>query len=589
MQVAGEPGLEANGRPVAEGTLPANGAPPPPEAQPDEPSPHPSHGPGRWRRAGWWLDVVLFLVLFLAALPVRWNAAVGDLWMDEADYAQAATRGFHANRWDISPLPDKPDTLIRLRHYHPPFVAQVIGAAFHWGTDDRTVRIPFMLAGALSVAFVYLCGLAIFRGLVEPPPGSRAGPFQYPLRSAALACAVIVMFTSPQVRAGSHALPWAWITLWLLAQLWTLLKYVETRSVAWVTAAWLPLAGMFITSEYFFPAGLALVVSLPIVLWADFRNRKGWGWLKLIGAFLLGAALFAGIAWVFWPEGLQGGAYKLFHYYANMSDDTSFPVVIEGITYERAPKWSYLYWYMELYPALTLFYGLGLLTLLAAMLNGSLRARFGVLLAFLAVVLFVAHRAHIIGPQYLAHALPLLTLVGGILFVAFNRVNPLLGMLATVAGCAAILVTPEPQPLDGMEPRSQHPRWTAAAQFLAKEWKPGDRMLATSFGVSARWYLRNVGHAPVEDREIRILPPNNAPESLYCELAAGDYRFVAVGNTFMDWTQVDQVVRRQLRTWPVVWESDEAGTGRSRLVIYERPDRYFVGPPTPLQQRRLGR
>src|SRR5690606_10600225 len=79
------------------------------------------------RPGGPWLDLLLALGLFLAALSVFGRATRGDLWFDEADYALAATRGFERNRWDLSDDPSRPDWLIRLRHHHPPWTAQAIG------------------------------------------------------------------------------------------------------------------------------------------------------------------------------------------------------------------------------------------------------------------------------------------------------------------------------------------------------------------------------------------------------------------------------------------------------------------------------
>ena len=64
------------------------------------------HRPKRRRP---WLDLVLFLLLCLAAFPNRWGETVGDLWYDEADYAQAAVRGFEPNRWDTPDAGPRPN------------------------------------------------------------------------------------------------------------------------------------------------------------------------------------------------------------------------------------------------------------------------------------------------------------------------------------------------------------------------------------------------------------------------------------------------------------------------------------------------
>src|SRR3569832_1826531 len=80
-----------------------------------------------------WVDLLLVVILFLAAFPLRWEYTRGDLWLDEGDYAAAAIRGFQANRWDISDSPAEPARMARLRHYHPPLFAHVMGLAMRWG------------------------------------------------------------------------------------------------------------------------------------------------------------------------------------------------------------------------------------------------------------------------------------------------------------------------------------------------------------------------------------------------------------------------------------------------------------------------
>jgi 4-amino-4-deoxy-L-arabinose transferase-like glycosyltransferase len=149
-----------------------------------------------WSRLLVVLDVLIVVVLFLAALPVRWEATRGDLWMDEASYALASVRGWEANRWDL-PSPDSADPLqlVRLRHWHPPLTVQLMHLATSlWGsTSEQTLRAPSVIVGGLIVVLVYLCGLSLFRRPHSPGAGVLV------TRWAALVCACIVLFTPGQI------------------------------------------------------------------------------------------------------------------------------------------------------------------------------------------------------------------------------------------------------------------------------------------------------------------------------------------------------------------------------------------------------
>jgi len=526
------------------------------------------------RRAIWWLDLLLALILFGAALPPRFAATQGDLWLDEADYALAAVRGFQAQRWDASESPDDPDKLIRLRHYHPPMVAYMAALALYWGTDERALRVPAVLAGGLSVMLVYLCGLTLFSRRVSQGGGqatSASFPLFIPARLAALACAVIMIFAPPHLRASSHALPWSFITLGLLLLLWTLLKYAETRRAGWIVGAGAALGGLFVTSEVFFPALLGAVCAMPFLFLPDViaaDRRK-----HLLKATAAGLLAFLLLAAALWPAGLQGHSLRMLWHYVAMADDP-WPVNLQGTLYERAPKWAYLFWYWHLYRPYLIFYALGAAALLVYAARRRLTAATGTLAALTAVLLFSAHKAHIIGPEYLAHVLPFLALIGGLFLAAVSRWNRLLGLAAAVAACAWIALHTEYRFLNGMDPRARIPRWADAARFLAQRWQPGDRIVAPAYGSVARWYLLHVAGVPVQEWQVQGLPADDlVDDSLVWDIRTGVFRFVAVGSTFSDRPWLDNRIRRLLQTWPVIWQSNERGTGPCRLRIYERPMR----------------
>jgi 4-amino-4-deoxy-L-arabinose transferase-like glycosyltransferase len=552
---------------------------PPVEPAPAAPQPTPLPArpptPARRRRPGWWLDALIFIALFLAAIPVRWEAARGDLWFDEADYALAAVRGFEANRWDDDPHPPAGAAagqrgLIDLRHHHPPMVAYAIGLALRWGMQEQVLRAPSTLAGALTVALLYLCGISLFRGREREAPDRT-----YPLRGVALACAVMLLFSPPHVRASSHALPWSWITLWIVAALWPLLKYAETRREAWLAVTGVALGGMFVASEYFFPLLLAVVCAGGILIGLNLREGGRPGPAVLAVAWAGG--LFALIGASLWPAGLLGGAWEMLRYYMEMADTTSFPVLIAGTAYERAPKWAYLYWYATLYPPLAALLALGALTLWAVALHRTVSGGMIAVLVFSAVVLVVAHRSHIIGPEYLGHAVPLLILIGGVFLLAVSRACPAAGLPVAAAACAVVAAWPS-APLSGMTERAQRSRWGPAARHLKQRWKPGDRILAGQYGAPARWYLIHAAGVPAREEDVVGLPPANARPQLLEEIETGRYRFIAVGNSLADWTHVDNRIRLILKRWPEMWRSAEAHTGPSRLVIYRRPTRLDPQP-----------
>jgi hypothetical protein len=407
----------------------------------------------------------------------------------------------------------------------------------------------------------------------------------------ALVCAVIVIFTPPHIRASSHALPWSFITLWLMLLLWTLLGYVGTRQEGWRVGAGAALGGLFVTSEYFFPALMASVCLAPFLFWPTppappceggdrrgaLRRRK-----RLLLALAAGIGVFLGLGLVLWPAGLRGGAFQMLRHYVEMADKPYFSVTLGGQRYVRAPKWAYLYWYWQEYRPLLLCYAFGMLAALTLLLRRRLTAGAGVLLVFTGVILLSAHKAHIIGPEYLAHALPPLTLVGGLFFLTVSRVNRPLGLAIMAAACLAVILQLGAYFLTGKYTRVQVSRWPAAARFLAGRWQPNDRMLAPQYGTVGRWYLLHVAGVPAQEWQVQALPAEKASDRLLQEIVSGVYRYIAVGSTFSDQPGLDPRIQQILQTWPVVWQGDEGGTGPSRLVIYQLPRGVTHRTPLPL-------
>lgn len=525
-----------------------------PDASPTAQASDPMPSGNNPRPSAPWLTMVVLLLLCSVATVIFKEYAKGDLWSDEADYALASTRGFEANRWDRSDSAKEPERLIRGRHYHAPLTVDMISVAHHFGSSDVTIRFPFILAGSLSIGMIYLCGLSLFRDRHE----------------IAIGCAALCTFTLPIIRMASHALPWSFIILELLILLWTLLRFGLTGHYAWIIAAGGILGFLFVTSEVFFVAIPAVAIALPFLLWPGIRERekrKQWIW-----GVLGGLALILAVALIIWPNGLRGGSLTMLRHYIQMRHSESFPVNIGSGVYTVAPKWAYLYWYWNDYRPFFVCYALGLPAVIVLALLRKLTTGVAPLLSLTGFLLFAAHRAHIIGPEYLAHCLPFLTLIGGYFISAIGHPHRALGFAALALLTVPIVRWKPRVPLPGMDARAQVSRWPGAARFLAGRWRKGDRIIVGSQPVSvARWYLVYQCSLPPLDSQFQTMPVHEPKPEFLGRLSSGFYRFAGVSSMVEDNVDLDVKTRRILSAWPVVWKSEENGTGPSRLTLYESP------------------
>jgi len=550
------------------------------------------------------LDILLLTVLFLWTIKTVMPYAQGDLWLDESDYAGASHYGFQVNRWD-TPDPKDPARLMRLRHFHAPFVPDLIELTTKFGVSDRVFRFPAMIAGALSVCIIYLCGLLLFTPRTEAELHltfkARVVGDILPAKLVSLACALIVMWAPACVRAFTHMLPWAFIILWMLLMVYSLLLIYHSGRYAWVILTGAAVGMMFVTSEYFFPCILALGL-IPVVLIGeeairrrtmiiDWRGLLSWRKAILWGAGAMGVYLM--ISWVFWPAGLMGDSFRMLMHYVRMAHDV-WPVVIAGVHYQRAPKWAYAYWYWVDFKIFFLLYAAGLMTTLWIVLKGRANRSLLALFTFTGVVLFTAHRSHIIGPEYLAHALPLMSLLGGYFFVSLLRLYKPLGVVMIVLFCILGYVKLGKAEISGLGVRAREPRWSLAAKYIASHWKPGYSVLAPAYASAARWYLLHYAGIPAKSWQVQALPetpPNMDRDSLehrrvlLHDILDGVYHYIAVGSEFSDDKSVDPTIRRILynpkKPWRIVWKSPELPGKESRLVIYECPDGVSTKSPLP--------
>ncbi len=513
-----------------------------PEAQKNSPL-------SQWKKWVWALDLALMILLSLGAVPIRLANTTGDLWFDEADYAHAGVKGFDANRWDRSANPKQPLALTIQRHYHPPMNSYLLAIARRWGADEKTLRIPFVGAGALIVGFTYLCGVILFKGR----------------RELAIGAGLLVLFTPMQIRAGSHAIPWALITLNLMVLLWLCLKCAETRRPHWLIAIGLALGVLFAVSEIFLPTLLVMACVAPFLLFPEIRdpaNRK-----PILLCAGVGAGLLLLTALILWPAGLQGSTLTMLRHYMEVSTQTVEHATLGGRVYERAPKWAYLFWYWRDYRPYLILYLAGFAVAPILLAFKKLSREMALTLVYTLLFLAVAHKAHIIGPQYLAHCLPPLSLVAGLTLYAISLLwRPL--PFALMAGIAFWIMGSQKTKFIE-DDLAMTPRTAQAARYLKTTWRQGDKLLITTQQPTVlRWYLQQVAEVPVADEEILATPSARKMPEMVANLNQGKIRFVAVANTF-DPPSIAAPIKSALKGWKKVYSSEEAGGQTSRFTLYE--------------------
>ena len=516
------------------------------------------------RRHSWLLDLLIFLVLFGIALPPRFAATSGDLWFDEADYTLASTQGFAANRTDNRSDPKAHRAMLFQRHFHPPLTVYIVGLARQHSVRDRDLRVPFVLLNALTVGLVYLCGLPLFRNR----------------REIAIGAAVVTLAMPLEIQYLSHVIPWPSITACLMALLWTLLNFAQEKRPAWLAGTGILLGLLFTASEMFFPTVLIVATVLAVLIGADWRDAAKRRNLLKMGAVGLTGGL--AIVLVLWPVGLTGDALEMIRHYVGVAGEAA-PVHLAGRDYEFAPKWAYLYYFWSDYKSHLLLYAGGLVAFILLGIFRKLSRPAVILLAFTVWFLLVAHRAHILGPQYLVHCVPMLSLLAGLGFLVVSLLNRPVGMAALIPVCAYVLHRPPNAEILDADARARVPRWPIAAQFLKPRWQAGDKMLVAPQKPSVvYWYLKYAAQLPVRDADIRVLPQAKASPKILQDIANGTYRYLIVSSTFAGDSVINPQIRLMLNAWTMIYKSDEGGSRASRLRIYERPAGLNAAHPQPI-------
>lgn len=550
------------------------------------------------RKPIWKIDLLIFLVLCLLAAPARWSYSKGDFWFDEADYAQAAMQGFQANRWDnasripilaasdqwklaqsqkMNPFADEKGSvelrdlraegdkfadpkvqMMRLRHYHPPMISYIMALARLRGASDRTLRMPFVFIGALVVGMTYLCGLLLFREK----------------REIAVGVALMVLVTPMQIRAGAHAIPWAPITLNLLALLWTLLQFARSRRPLWILGIAGVLGVLFTVSEIFLPAVVVVLCVTPLLLFpeihdSDFRTQ-------VVKYSCVGAVLMVLIAYVFWPSGLTGGTLTMLSHYMGVAGKVVDHATLGGKFYERAPRWAYFFWYWRDFRPYLVLYCVGFVGVPVLLSLRKMSREVGVLVLYTLLFLGVAHKAHIIGPQYLAHCLPLMSLLTGLVIALVSEWKRPLGWVLMGASALYIFSLKNPNMIE--DSTSRISRSPQAAEYLKAHLGYNDRILiGTQQPTVLYWYLHEGEGIQLEWNALMGLPPENERAEVMARLKRGDFRFFALANTFVP-PRVSPEIQQILKGWRIVYQSQEQDGITPRFVLYEAPKKPIAVP-----------
>jgi hypothetical protein len=348
--------------------------------------------------------------------------------------------------------------------------------------------------------------------------------------------------------------------------LWALLKYVETKRKRWLVGIGATLGVLFTLSEMFPPTLIVLACVAPLLLLPEIKEaeeRKAL--LKVMG---IGTLVALVIVLILWPAGLFGGAWKMLKHYMDVAKIPVEFATLNGKQYDRAPKWAYLFWYWRDYRVYVLFYAGGFLGAFGLMAFRKGTREMATLLVYTLAFLAIAHAAHIIGPQYLVHCLPLLTLVAAILFCALATLWRPLAVLALLF-CAGYMSNWDAQ-AHIEDPLAHAPRSAAAAQFLKTRWKPGTKMMiGTQYPTVLLWYMQKRARIPVKEREVYPFPSAHWKAVFLKRLVKGEFRYLVLANTFSPQVTVAPEIAKMLKGWKLVYKSAEPENATPRLRIYE--------------------
>ncbi len=244
--------------------------------------------------------VLLAVVLTVAAAGIQWNPHRTILNWDEVNYVTAARLGFGANAWDegsLSPrallafigakrqhqasqLPqgyeEERDPLL-LRNLHPPFIVYLV-VPFAWYSSEAVLRVGQLL-GAWALLGVLLL--------------AHRWTSYRPTRMGQMTVGVLglwagrLLFSSIQCHG--------WMTIWTLASVVALSKWLHKREWAWGVAASVFLALTVVTLHTGLVVLVGAVVTVLILNRVDLRFRA-----RCREVAVAGAVAWSGVL-LLWP------------------------------------------------------------------------------------------------------------------------------------------------------------------------------------------------------------------------------------------------------------------------------------------------
>ncbi len=339
---------------------------------------------------------------------------------DEANYTIAAKRGIIANAFELGELS-------QLRHRHAPLMCYAITASTAiFGNDEWSIRLPAVIACALSCGLLVLIGFDLARG----------SPFA--MRLLAGLGAGLLLATSPaSIELAGVIQPHSFVVLFLLLCLWTLCRYLRDLHRRDAILFGLSLAGQFVVMEYG-PVILAFALVAVAVARPELIFGEGFTFTRamlvprtllrtMAGIFrtvhrdikLAAAACLAATA-ALWPAGVFLLAIPFNFVFFLLYAANGHPVLFRGEMHLHVPKYAYAYWYWSAHPLLLV----GMIAAMVLILIWAWRDRRSVALTLAVFTLGLTasvHGAHIMQLCKSIFMIPPLALGGPLAVVALMR------------------------------------------------------------------------------------------------------------------------------------------------------------------------
>jgi hypothetical protein len=493
-----------------------------------------------------WITAGVMLALTLLSTFLMLRCASPELFWDEADYAQSATKG-----WKYLWTHDDYS-----RHAHGPLSIYLSKL----GNDDLPkvvdspedrLRFPIALVGSLGIAFVYWACRYVF--------GTS--------RAAALVGSSLLLFSVVRLQdtpiMGPHHLMLAFtIVVVTLGYRWR--ERTDIRTAILFGAIW---GGAVTAMTYAIP--LAVTWGLAALLaggaWLRYDRRE----IRISWSVVVAGAAAGIVAVLLWPPSvLQRSTYHdfksylFFPYHATLVGQTMV---------ERTPATAYIYWVTSLeIPILICSLIVAAACLRNRLKERSLGPKHLYLGATCAVMLAAALTAHIAGSRNLLLFLGLLCLTVGAVFDEISKDHPRI-----VAWAAAVVITLSAANLAWLSWSPSRVPYTATDGYRAFAEQNRDRLSesvsAVVYGTPDLDFYAAQAHVPV-NWKIKEMPWSTAAEADLPKDAElpKDPKYILVTELVYRYMPPGQAVRHRLDSgWKVVWSFESKRTWGLRL--YEHP------------------